>query len=296
LNIPCEAGPLNSLTAKKEIILSAGSVGTPHILLNSGIGNAKTLQTVGVKSLVNLPDVGENMSDHPVLGNAWLVNSTQTFETPLRDPTVMARDISIGFMRLPPTVQTPKPDTPSGPNSPHYEIFVSNGIPVRNVPPTGNFIGIATVVVSPASRGSIKIRSNNPFDAPIIDPGLLTNEYDRVIMRQAVKSAKLFMSAPAWNGYTIGPSPALANTTTDADIDAYVAENAGTIFHPVGTSSMSPKGSSSGVVDPDLRVKKVLGLRVVDASVMPFIPSAHTQGPTYAIAERASDLIKALYH
>lgn len=136
------------------------------------------------------------------------------------------------------------------------------------MPPTGNFIGIATVVVSPASRGSIKIRSNNPFDAPIIDPGLLTNEYDRVIMRQAVKSAKLFMSAPAWNGYTIGPSPALANTTTDAEIDAYVAANAGTIFHPVGTSSMSPKGSSSGVVDPDLRVKKVLGLRVVDASVM----------------------------
>lgn len=90
---------------------------------------------------MNLPDVGENMSDHPVLGNAWLVNSTQTFETPLRDPDVMARDLSlwrnktgpfvdtiashIGFMRLPPTVKTLSPDTPSGPNSPHYEIFVS---------------------------------------------------------------------------------------------------------------------------------------------------------------------------
>lgn len=87
-------------------------------------------------------------------------------------------------------------------------------------------------------------------------------------MRQAVKTAKIFMAAPAWAGYVIGPSPALANTTTDAEIDAYVAANAGTIFHPVGTSSMSPKGASTGVVDPDLRVKKVTGLRVVDASVM----------------------------
>lgn len=141
MNILCEAGPLNSLTATKEIILSAGSVGTPHILLNSGIGNTTALKAVGVTPLVNLPDVGENLSDHPVLGNGWLVNSTQTFETPLRDPNVMARDISlwnnktgpfvdgiashIGFMRLPPSVPTLVPDTPSGPNSPHYEIFVS---------------------------------------------------------------------------------------------------------------------------------------------------------------------------
>lgn len=126
------------------MILSAGAVGTPHILLNSGIGNSRSLQAVGVKPLVDLPDVGQNMTDHPLLGNHWLANSTDTFETPAHDPSVYAEDLAlwkndtgpfvddvashVGFMRMPANQILDGPDPAAGPKSAHYEIFISVGL------------------------------------------------------------------------------------------------------------------------------------------------------------------------
>jgi len=304
-------GSLKTLTAKKEVILSAGSIGTPHILLNSGIGNSTELRALGINPLVNLPDVGENLSDHSIVGNPYLVNSTDTFESIRRDPQEEAQSLQewkvnktgpyvatildhIGFVRLNSQL-APNPDTAAGPNSAHYEMIVSNGIPPAPAPPQGNFLALTTIVVSPDSRGSVKLSSNQPFDAPLIDPGLLKSNVDKLIMREAVKGANKFAAANAWKGYVLGPAGPLEGIDTDAEFDQYVAQNSGTLFHPVGTASMSPKGANTGVVDPDLKVKKVLGLRVVDASIFPYVPSAHTQAPVYAVAERASDLIKSSY-
>ncbi|GLB39193.1 putative aryl-alcohol oxidase [Lyophyllum shimeji] len=307
-------GPLLTVTATKEVILSAGAVGTPHILLNSGIGNQNSLKAVGVQSLVNLPDVGENMRDHSFIGNPWLVNSTDTFEPFLRDPAVQQKQLAqwaqngtgplvnticshLGFFRLPknsPVLANGGDPTP-GPNTPHYEFLVSNGLPLPGAPPTGNFIGVGSVVLSTTSRGSVKLRSNNPFDAPLIDPALLKSDFDKVTMREAVKTAIGFLKAPAWSDYVIEQIGPFAGVKTDAQIDAYVAANAGTIFHPAGTAAMSPRASSKGVTDPDLKLKKAAGVRVVDASVFPFVPSAHLQAPVYVFAERAADLIKASY-
>ncbi|KAH0583235.1 hypothetical protein H2248_011115 [Termitomyces sp. 'cryptogamus'] len=304
-------GPLTTVTATKEVILSAGTVGTPHILLNSGIGDSKSLKALGIKPLVDLPDVGQNLADHPVVGNLWLANSTNTFETLRRSESLEDDALAqwqtnktgpyvdtildhIGFVRLNETLVV-KQDPAAGPNSPHYEVIVSNGIPPGPSPATGNFLAVTTIVVSPSSRGSISLKSNNPFDAPVIDPGLLKTDFDKLVMREAIKGASRFVQAPAWSGYLVGPAGAFADAVDDASIDSYVANNAGTLFHPVGTSSMTPKGTSNGVTDPDLLVKKVTGLRVVDVSVLPFVPSAHTQAPAYAVAERASDLIKQHY-
>ena len=130
-------------------------------------------------------------------------------------------------------------------------------------------------------------------------------------MREAVKSARRFVTAPAWNGYTTGRFTG-ANATTDDEIDAFIRSTAGATYHAVGTASMSPKGAPWGVVDPDLRVKGVVGLRIVDNSVVvgsisfplseymfilssfsqPIVPAAHTQTVAYVFAERAADLIK----
>jgi len=124
---------------------------------------------------------------------------------------------------------------------------------------------------------------------------------------------KRLVSAHAWDGYIIGPTPALANANTDAELEAYVRANAQALFHPTGTAAMSPNGAKWGVVDPDLKVKGVEGLRIVDGSVLmshgylvkligmgvddsvgqPFSPNAHTQGPIYLVGERGADLIKA---
>ncbi|KAF8154884.1 aryl-alcohol-oxidase from pleurotus Eryingii [Crassisporium funariophilum] len=308
-------GPRLRLTASKEVVLSAGAVGTPHILLHSGIGDPKSLQKLGIPSLVNLPDVGQNLSDHPLLINVWLVNSTETFEKAGRNATLAAAELQqwnetrsgplvdtpldqLGWLRLAANASIFQqfPDPASGANSAHFELLFANGMITPGVPATGNFLSVVTAVVSPVARGAITLATNNPFDAPTINPNILGSEFDVFAMREAVRSTERFLSAPVWQDYIISPFGGLQNATTDAELDTYVRANSATIFHPVGTASMSPKGSRHGVVDPDLRVKGIVGLRVVDASIFPFIPAAHTQAPVYIVAERAADLIKRLWN
>lgn len=122
--------------------------------------------------------------------------------------------------------------------------------------------------MSPFSRGSLKLKSSDPYDTVVIDPGLLSDRADITIMLESINAAKRFVSAPAWNGYILQPFGALANATSEADLIDYIRTNGGSIAHPVSTCSMSSTNSSHGVVDPDLRVKKVACLRVVDASIL----------------------------
>lgn len=305
-------GPLSHLTATKEIILCAGSLGSPHIMLNSGIGATRALKAVGVKPLVNLPDVGENLADHSVMAHPFIVNSNNTFER-IRDAANIPGELALwkktgggpfvdtiasmlGFFRVPKNV-TLKPDFAAGPNAPHFEHLIANGLIVSNsfVPPNASFFSMSTTVTSPVSRGTLKLRSSNPFDAPLIDPALLKEESDRIVMREAIKHALKFTSAPVWKGYIVSPSGGLENATTDEKLDEYITAASSTFFHPTGTLSMSAKGAKNGVVDPDLRVKNIVGLRVVDASIFPYIPTGHTSSAVYAVAERAADIIKTAY-
>jgi len=125
----------------------------------------------------------------------------------------------------------------------------------------------------------------------LIDPALLRTNFDIFAIREAIKAAQRFAASPGWDGYIIGPFGDLATAKTDAELEAYARRNAATVFHPVGTAAMGPKHSSTGVVDPHFLVKGAVGLRVVDASVFPFIPTAHPQAAVYAFAERAARLI-----
>ncbi|KAG6853261.1 hypothetical protein C0991_005674, partial [Blastosporella zonata] len=305
-------GPLFQLSAKKEIILSAGSIGSPHIMLNSGIGAANALKAVGIKPLVNLPDVGLNLADHSVMAHPFIVNSNNTFES-IRNPANIPGELQLwknshggpfvdtiasmlGFFRVPKNV-TLNPDFAAGPNTPHFEHLFANGLIVPNafVPENASFFSMSTVVTSPVSRGTITINSSNPFDAPLIDPALLKEESDRVVMREAIKHALAFTQAPVWDGYIVAPSGGLQNATTPEKLDEYITAASSTFFHPVGSLPMSAKGANNGVVDPDLKVKNIVGLRVVDASIFPFIPTGHTSSVVYVVAERAADLIKADY-
>lgn len=124
------------------------------------------------------------------------------------------------------------------------------------------------VLTHSLTGGSVTLASTDPFTFPTINPGLLDSDFDKFTMREAVKAAKRFVTAPAWSDYVIGPAPGqFANTDTDDEIDAWVRDTTTTIWHPVGTASMAAC-NATGVVDPDLRVKGVAGVRVVDASVM----------------------------
>ncbi|KAJ7902571.1 aryl-alcohol oxidase [Mycena olivaceomarginata] len=310
-------GELQVVSATKEIILSAGSIGSPHILLNSGIGDRQALIDIGIQPIVHLPDVGQNLSDQATIGVYWEVNSTDTFDTISRNSTLAGEVLEewlddrsgrfvssvlgniLGWVRLPldnPVLEG-QVDPAPGPNSPHYEILPLNGLAPLPLPPTGNFLSLVSALLSPLSRGSVKLCSDDPFAAPLIDPGFLNNTQDLYMMREGVKILLKLVSAPVWADYIVGlygPAAVLANAT-DVEVEEYVRELASTIFHPLGSASMSARGAQHGVVDPDLTVKGVAGLRIVDGSVLPRPPSANPQAAVYVIAERASDFIKTAW-
>jgi len=309
------SGNTRTVIAMEEVILSAGAVSTPQLLMLSGIGNMSYLQSLGITVLADLPGVGQNMQDHPILANIWNVNSSvPTLDDINRNATLAAGDLAqwqqnrnnpfsnapatqLGWFRLPENTtlfNASVPDPSSGPNSPHFEMILIDGFAVSPLPfpETGRLLTIATVVVTPLSRGSITLASTNPFDDPIINPGLLSSDIDVAIMREAVKASRRFVSAQAWSGYVMSEFGPFADAHTDEQLDAYIKNESSTIWHPYSTASMSAFNSTNGVVNPDLTVKGIKGLRIVDSSVLPFIPSAHVQASVYAVAERALHLIR----
>jgi choline dehydrogenase-like flavoprotein len=128
-------------------------------------------------------------------------------------------------------------------------------------------MGIATAVVAPTSRGSVTLNSSDPLTLPVVDPALLQSDFDQAVMVDAIRSAIQFLTAPSFQGYIVGPVGGLENATTDDELRAYAMAGAVSLDHPVGTASMSPKNATYGVVDPDLVLKKVSGVRIVDASI-----------------------------
>ncbi|RXW19853.1 hypothetical protein EST38_g5995 [Candolleomyces aberdarensis] len=304
--------PTTNVFARKEVILSAGAFGTPQILQLSGIGDRAELTTKSITTIVNNPSVGKNMSDHVLLPNNWRVQGTESLDNLLRDPVafgaaldqwqtsktgVLSNGVTnhLGFFRLPnnsPIFAT-TPDPASGPTASHWEMIVSNFWinPAVPQPATGSYLTLISALISPTSRGTLKLASNNPFQAPLIDPNFLATDFDRYAMRESVRAVKRFAGANAWSDYVIEPVGDLAAQTDEA-IDAYVRSISTTVFHPVGTASMSPRNAAWGVVDPELRLKGAEGVRIVDASVWPFVPNAHTQGPVYLVAERAASIIR----
>ncbi|KAJ3518242.1 hypothetical protein NMY22_g13779 [Coprinellus aureogranulatus] len=290
---PRNGGERRALTARKELILSGGVIGTAHILLNSGIGNKTELGQLGIPSVLDLPDVGEGLMEHVAIPMTWTtipVNMTNIsddvamamWQENRTGPLTERFDHQFLFARLPdnsPLLQQFK-DPSTGPRTPHFQAGLTpNGI--QN-------IGLMT----PHSRGSVKLRSSNPFEEPAIDLNLLIHPFDLLALKDGARMMKRWQAGSAWDGYItgfIGPDP---DALSNEDFEKIVRETAVTFLHPVGTAQMSRKGEKREVVDGELRVKEANGLRIVDASVFPFIPSANTQAPVYILAERASDLIR----
>ncbi|KAI5885846.1 alcohol oxidase [Schizophyllum commune H4-8] len=302
-------GELRNLTAGKEVILSAGSVHTPVILMHSGIGDAEVLEPLQIPVLVDNPSVGQNLTDHVGCSITYEVNSTKTLDNIWRDDSLMdslldewkanktgilvdTSENHIAWLRIPDdnAIWANATDPASGPTTAHIEFLFQNGVyPTKD---SGNYFNLPVGAVSPASRGFITINSSDPFAAPLIDPRLLSEPIDLLMVREGIKVGQQFVQARAWDGYFV---KALQDLETDEEIEEYVRENTVSFFHPVATAAMSPADADWGVVTPDLLVKGVKGLRIVDASVVPRLPAAHTSAAVYGVAEKAADIIKAAY-
>lgn len=287
-------GDERSVYADREVILSGGAINSPQLLMLSGIGPAAHLREVGVEVVVDLPGVGENLQDHPVVPLMWFTKGTSDiaeFATASRlvqwqlfGRGPLASNVGEGGAFFCSRDGLTAPDiqihvAPTG--------FYDNGL--RE--PVGRLFTAATTLVSPASRGALRLRSTNPWWHPAIEAAYFDDPADldaviagsRVLLdiaRQTPLAARI--DAP-WR-------PARSDGLTDGELAEHIRQLTQTLYHPSGTCAMG--SGENAVVDPDLRVRGVESLRVVDASVMPVVPRGNTNAPTIMIAERAADLLR----
>ncbi|KAF5362385.1 hypothetical protein D9756_002778 [Leucocoprinus leucothites] len=304
--------PRRQLTATKELILSAGVIGTPQILLNSGIGDPKELKNVGVQPVFSLPSVGKNFSNEPSVPFSWAANETilnlnvnetasqealQEWITSRTGPMTGGSESTSAYFRLPDnsSVFAENADPSAGPNTPHFGIGINaNGYFVANPDPT---LQVRVEISEPASRGSVTLKSTDPFEPPLLDLGYFLAPVDMAIAKESFNTVQRFVTGTAWKEFTLNRITPPSNVAADSDdLVQYIRNSTGTASHGIGTTAMSARGAKHGVVDPDLRAKGISGLRIVDAGVIPLSPSANTQAPVYAVAERASDIIEAAWN
>ena len=279
-----------------EVLLCGGAINSPQLLMLSGVGDPDQLALHGLKAVVDLQGVGRNLHDHliaPVSATSLLPVSYLKFRHPLRmlaaglqyylSRTGVAAEAGgalAGFLRSDPSQEIPDVQYHFVPM-----IYGDNG---RKMSTTHGFMALCNVC-RPRSRGAIRLKSADPFEAPLIDPNYFADPYDRRTMVAGLRLARHIMAQPAFSPYygvEVAPG---ADVESDAALEAYVRAQAASIYHPVGSCRMGT--DDMAVVDEQLRVRGVKGLRVVDASVMPQIISGNTNLCTMMIAEKAADMI-----
>ncbi|CAE6468564.1 unnamed protein product [Rhizoctonia solani] len=313
------------VAASKEVILSAGSIGTPQILMASGIGPQDVLAQAGVETLKESKHVGRNLYDHllsclifratdsldylsttsgsllPLV--RWLTTGTGPLTSNLCEAAAFIRtDDTKIFGPTPAQIE----DTASGPKAPHLELacapltFAEHGF--RTGPPGEKSFTIAPVLLRPKSTGYVSITSGNVWDSAVIEANYFADPNDVKTLIQGVRMAlKIAHTKPLADKLIFKPNTDKSNiffmgdqdpaTVTDAEIEAWLRREAETIYHPVGTAKMGSSIENS-VVDSELRVHGIKSLRVVDASIFPNQLSAHPVAGIVAAAEKAADMIK----
>lgn len=287
-----------TIRARREVVLSAGTVQTPQILMLSGIGPAAHLKEMGIEVALDAPGVGANYHDHPAspmhmetsnwTSYGWSLKATPrnlwcALQYALTRKGPLAGNVfeSVAFLRTDPSFD--RPDV-------QFVFQPAKRLTNPRIPfPIGHGYAISPVALYPKSRGTVRLASPDPLAAPLIDPHLLEHPDDIKPLIRALRIARAaFASEPfaEYEGVEVAPGP---ECQTDEQFDAYIRETGYTVHHPVGTCRM---GSDAGaVVDPQLRLNGIEGLRVADASVMPSIIGGNTNAPCVMIGERAADFI-----
>jgi choline dehydrogenase-like flavoprotein len=265
-------GRVGTVRAEREVIVCAGAVASPHLLLLSGIGPAAALRALDIEVVADVPGAGKNLHDHLLIGVVYEaripiapinVNVTEACLFAKTDPRGAYCDIEISFVHEP--MFTPGFTTPA------------------------NSYSIIPGIIRPQSRGTLTLASNDPADPPVLDPNYLSEEADLHCLRRGIEMARdIGMAAPldAWRLREVAPGPEAA---TREALQRFMRQAVCTWYHPVGACKMGV--DPEAVVDPELRVIGIEGLRVADASIMPNVVSANTNAASLMIGWRGAGLI-----
>jgi len=295
-----QRGVAETARAESEVILACGAIGSPQLLMLSGIGPADHLRSHDIAVMADLPGVGANLSDHPMVAAMWhtpksrglweqagarnLARWQLMHSGPLTTNVAEAGGFSRSEEGLPaPDIQWHALPTP----------YQDGGL----TDPSIRALSLLVTLVAVGSRGRIRLRSADPRHKPLIDPAYLSHGPDIDPLVAGVQMAREFAAARPMAKICKSELAPGDGVRTDTDIRDFIRHNLTTIYHPVGTCAMGGDSKLAAsrlasVVDPELRVRGIDGLRVVDASVMPTVPRGNTNAPTIAIAEKAADLIQ----
>ncbi len=289
-------GRVRELRARREVVLSAGVIGSPQILMLSGIGDAEKLKSKGIAPVHHLPEVGRNFREHisaavqytsPTTvpwGLSWRTApwmAWQALRYVFRRKGFFANNMlhAGGFIKTDPKLSRPDVQFILMPT--HRDATGRMG--------RGHGYALIAIVLRPESRGTVELASPDPSEAPLIDPNFLEKEEDLDTLVTGIKLARRMLEMPQWEPYRgeeIKPGPAVRS---DEELRQFARDNFVTVFHAVGTCRMGP--GEGAVVDPQLKVHGLEGLRVADASVMPTLIGGNTNAPAIMIGEKAADMI-----
>ncbi|KAH0032186.1 alcohol oxidase, partial [Aureobasidium melanogenum] len=311
------AGKPYTLNATREVILSAGAFQSPQLLMVSGLGPKKILQQHNISMIADRPGIGSNMWDHvlfPVMYQVDLETQESLTNTTFADAAAAQYNKNqtgiltnagadyLGWEKLPArnfaqlSNKTQKALSAFPEDWPNLEFLLSSFPPVMkgvNITKSLQYAAMQIAIITPLSRGTVSISSNDTTDPPLINPGWLSNSSDVELAVQAIKRGRDFFNASAIQPVLVGQEllPG-ANITTDAEIEAYVHQYVATVWHASCTCAMGKINDPMAVLDSKARVIGVNSLRVVDASSFPFLPPEHPQATVYALAEKiAADVI-----
>ncbi|MEY4642936.1 MAG: hypothetical protein RLZZ227_2930 [Pseudomonadota bacterium] len=291
------SGATQRINARREVVLSAGAYGSPAVLQHSGIGDATLLHRLGIRPQVHLPAVGQNLHDHPSAvvqmtcsnsesyGISWKAlprNALSLFQYLLLRKGQLAGNLFevTGFLR-----------TTSGLNRPDLQfVFMPANRPKPGFPfPLGHGFGVNSILLRPKSRGSVAIASKDPHEAPRIDNAFLREQEDVDTLLRGVRIARRILAMPQlakYAGTETLPGPGL---DTDDELRDYIRGICSAVHHPGGSCRMG--GDAHSVVDPELRVRGVAGLRIADAAIFPRMVSGNSNAGVVMVAEKAADLM-----
>lgn len=268
-------GQLVQARADAEVVLSSGTIGSPQLLMLSGIGPADHLRSRGVDLVLDAPGVGSDLHDHPMSGVIYEAG---------RPLDMSANNHAEASLLTRTAAEVAEPDLQ------FMFITVPFHPPTVSAPANSYTIGVA--VMKPASRGTVRLASADPLIPPLVDPQYLADERDVTRMVQGMHMAREIGRAAAFADWRLREALPGPDVNGDDALRAYLRRGTGTYFHPVGTCRMGVDEGS--VVGPDLRVHGIDGLRVADASVMPSIVSVNTNPAAIMIGEKAADLVRGV--
>ncbi len=285
--------------AVREVILAAGAIGSPQLLQVSGIGPGDHLRACGIDVRHDLPGVGENLQDHLQIRSVFRISNAETLnerQATLRGKAAIA--LQYALSRSGPMAMAPSQLGLFARSHAHYEepnieyhvqplSLDAFGEPLHSFPA----LTVSVCNLRPQSRGTVRIAGPDPFAAPKISPNYLSADEDRMVAVASLRHARQLMATERMREFQPEELRPGAEVQSDEDLLRAAGDIATTIFHPVGTAKMGSDPTS--VVDPELKVHGLAGLRVVDASIMPTIVSGNTHAPVVMIAEKAADMIRA---